>query len=407
MISISHPTGHLQGQVHLPSSKSISNRMLILKALYAEDKELVNLSEANDTILLQRILNSDAKKVDVEDAGTAMRFLVAYYAATAKEVKLFGQQRMHKRPIAELVDALKQLGADIEYLQEEGYPPLRIKASSLQEGVVDMTNVRSSQFISAVLMILPLHPEIKLKVNSSMNSWMFVDLTIQLMRQMGLNIHLDKGVLRYAGGKPSIENYAVEADWTSFYYWYAAACMSISADIFFPKLKIQSIQAESSCYPWFNNSTIELIEENGGVRLIKSTNSTIASNKINLNQFPDLAPTFALLYACQKVNACFEGLDSLVYKESDRDEAIKEQLACVGVNWTKKDDLWILDPRGFQLSKGQKFKVFSDHRMAMSLLPLALIEEIGIAEPEVVRKSYPGFWEDCKNLGFKITDSSR
>lgn len=403
MISIYHPTSILEGEVQLPSSKSISNRMLILRSLYDRDLNIHHLSEANDTQLLERILGQDSARVNVQDAGTAMRFLLAYYVAKGMEVEISGTHRMHERPIGDLVDALIGLGANLEYLAEEGYPPLRIGKGKLQNGLVDLTDVKSSQFVSALLMILPMYPGIKIKVNSSMNSWMFVDLTVQLMKELGFEISLNDGVLSCEGGELLQKDFVVDADWTSFYYWYSAACLSKRANLFFPGLSLDSVQAESDCYRWLDIKGLELRQEQDGVRLLQMSKPHLNPTKLNLNQFPDLAPTFAILFAAAKVRAGFEGLQSLIYKESDRDHAIKEHLASIGVSWERKADTWQLDPKDLKYRSGQEFKVYKDHRMAMSLLPLAMKEEIKIHDPQVVNKSYPGFWKDCEHLGFKIT----
>lgn len=406
MIRLEHSTAILNGTIELPSSKSISNRLLILKALYKPDLDIHFLSEANDTKVLEKILNSDDDVLNVEDAGTVMRFLTAYFVAQGRSVTLRGTERMHERPISELVDALRSMGADITYLEKEAYPPIQIYSSKIRATTIDLSKVRSSQFISALLMIMPKFPELKLKVDSSMNSWMFVDLTIQLMRELGFKIELNDGMLVFKGGDISRSEFTVEADWTSFYYWYSAACVAKVSNLYFPRLSLRSIQGEAECYKWLAVSNMMLIQEKGGVKLIAEKADSLNTSTLNLKQYPDLAPSFALLYATLQKNISFEGLESLVYKESDRDDAIAQHLAMLACSWVRKDEQWLLICDKAERENDLHFNSFKDHRMVMSLLPLALDQQVTIMDPDVVVKSYPNFWNDCESLGFNISQIS-
>lgn len=407
MIRLSHPTKHISGKIKLPSSKSISNRMLILAKLYEPDLRIENLSSANDTVVLNCILNQSDKHFNVEDAGTAFRFLVAYCSVTPGEFTISGTDRLHQRPIKGLVSILQDLGAQITYLEKEGYAPLRIKGGNLKTAkrYIDVTNVASSQFISALVMISPLiKGEFEFRLNPKMNSFTYLLLTVSAMRRMGFSIYLNGGVLKVdKHRKFSGEYFKVEPDWSGFYYWYAIAQIADKVDLAFEGLKQNNMQKDRILLFTFGNSSLLFSELPEGLLLTKAQNNQYAfPSAINLSQFPDLAPTFAIMVAIAKKQMLFKGLDSLPLKESDRIAAIQEQLGLLNCTFKEQKDGWLLDARNFQLNPSTTFPTFKDHRMAMCLAPLAFLGPICIEDENVVKKSYPEFWEHLINAGFEI-----
>jgi len=412
MIRLLHPTAIVKGEVKLPSSKSISNRLLVLQKLYEPSLFLDNLSEANDTQLLARILTQESSLMDVEDAGTALRFLKAYTAVTPGEWTIKGTERLHQRPIAELVDALRLFGADIEYLENKGYAPLKVKGKKLvaSSTLIDVTNVKSSQFVSALLLIAPLiEGEFNLKVNTKMSSYSYVHLTISSLRRMGFPVFI-KGQYLSVNKQQKFdgEYFQIEPDWTSFYYWLSIAHLAKEVDLFFPGLRLENMSRERTKLYDVGNKAMFFEEINGGIRITKKEKGSIeVVSDLNYSQFPDSAMTFAMLIpAVGKKNAKLKGLDSLKYKECDREKALKSHLSKIGVQLTKLEDIWMLDATEFNLRPETYFETYGDHRMAMCVAPLALLQPILIEDKEVVKKSYPHFWQDLKKVGFVVEEVS-
>jgi 3-phosphoshikimate 1-carboxyvinyltransferase len=409
MIRLSHPNGHIQGEIKLPSSKSISNRMLLLRQLYEPDMVLENLSEANDTQLLRRLLRQQNGVLDVQDAGTAFRFLVAYCAATSGEWIIRGTDRLQERPISELVDVLRLLGADITYLEAEGKAPLRIVGKQLitRTTLIDLGKVRSSQFISALLLITPLvKGEFNLKVNTKMASYSYVQLTISCLRRMGFAVFIrGQYISVYKQQKFDGEHFVIEPDWTSFYYWLSVAHLAREVDLFFPGLRLDNMSKERKKMYDVGNSSMHFEEVDNGLRISKKGKGTIEIvEDLNYSQFPDSAMTFAMLVPALGVKkASFRGLESLKFKECDREEALTSHLTKIGANLSFIDSKWQLEANHVAIKKDTVFPTYHDHRMAMCVAPLALIQSIIIEDESVVKKSYPHFWEDFKAVGFEVT----
>ena len=410
MIRLSHPSAIVKGEVKLPSSKSISNRLLVLQKLYEPSMFLDNLSEANDTQLLARILSDECSLMDVEDAGTALRFLLAYTSVTLGEWVIKGTERLHQRPIAELVDALRLFGADIEYLENEGCAPLKVNGKKLlaSTSLIDVTNVKSSQFVSALLLIAPLiEGDFNLKVNTKMSSYSYVHLTISCLRRMGFTVFIKGQYLsvskqqRFDG-----EYFQIEPDWTSFYYWLSIAHLAKEVDLFFPGLRLENMSRERTKLYDVGNKAMFFEEINGGIHITKKEKGFIEIvSDLNYTQFPDSAMTFAMLIpAVGKKHANLRGLDSLKYKECDREEALKNHLSKIGVQLTTDEEFWRLDATEYNLRPETYFETYDDHRMAMCVAPLALLQPIIIEDSEVVKKSYPHFWEDLKRVGFVLEE---
>ena len=408
MIRISHPTGILKGTIALPSSKSICNRMLILKKLYEPDLKLDNLSNANDSVLLKDILDRDVRDIDVQDAGTVFRFMVAYAATGEGEYTLRGTGRLMERPIKELVDALRMFGADITYLEKEGQAPLRIVGKSLKANtsLIDLTNVKSSQFISALLLIAPkIEGDFNLKVNTKMSSYSYVLLTVSCLRRMGFSVFV-KGMYISVSKQQKFdgEYFLVEPDWSSFYYWFSMAHLSKECRLFFPGLRLDNMQKERKHLFEVGNTGMVFEEQDGGMLISKERQGKVeCPDVMQFSQYPDSAMTFGMLLpalGCKFHE--FKGLESLKYKECDRESALTEHLAKVQVSIVKKENIWELNAEEYRLIKDTEFPTYDDHRMAMCVAPLALKESIRIENENAVQKSYPHFWEDMKRVGFEI-----
>ncbi len=409
MIRISHPTREIKGVINLPASKSISNRMLMLKHMYEPSLKLENLSAANDTILLTQILKENIHNIDVQDAGTVFRFLVAYCASTSGAWTIRGTKRLHQRPISKLVDALRLLGADIEYLDKENYAPLKIVGKKLvtNQEIIDLSQVESSQFITALLLIAPkIEGNFEIKINPKMQSLSYVSLTISAMRRTGFSISR-KGSYFTVGKQQKFdgEYFKIEPDWTSFYYWLSIAHLGNNVDLEFPGIKQNSMSKDRKKLFDVGADNLQFENLKDGFKILKNKKegSIELSEHLSYNQYPDLAPTIATLIPALGVKRAYlTGLESLKYKECDREFALNEQLKLVGANLTLQGKKWVLECDTYTLKKDTFFKSYEDHRMAMCVAPLALIDPIIIEDETVVKKSYPKFWTDLESVGFEI-----
>ncbi len=408
MIQLSHGTGILKGTIELPSSKSICNRMLILKKLYESDLELDNLSNANDSVLLKEILDTDTRDIDVQDAGTAFRFLVAYAASGKGEYIIRGTDRLMERPISDLVDALRLFGADITYLEKEGQAPLRIVGKKLKAStsLIDLTNVKSSQFISALLLIAPrIQGEFNLKVNTKMSSYSYVLLTVSCLRRMGFSVYV-KGMYISVSKQQKFdgEYFLIEPDWSSFYYWFSMAHLSKECELFFPGLRLDNMQKERKYLFEVGNTVMTFEEKDGGMLISKKGQGEVeCPDLLQFSQRSDSAMTFGMLLpalGCKYHK--LKGLQSLKYKECNREVALAEHLEKVGASLTKSEEYWELKADNYQLKSETTFSTYDDHRMAMCVAPLALKQPIRIEDEDVVKKSYPHFWADIKSVGFTV-----
>ena len=275
------------------------------------------------------------------------------------------------------------------------------------QNTIDFSEVRSSQFVSALLMIAPkIKGDFSIKVNTEMNSYSYVMLTINAMRRLGFRIHMNEGLISISKEKKfDSEYFLVEPDWTSFYYWYAMAHLADEADLFFPGLHQNNMSKEKNCLFYIGNTALKFTDTIEGMRMqkIRKQGVTEFKSKYYFKQYPDIATTFALLLpalGCKQTS--FVGLESLKFKECDREKAIGEQLAKMNVNFTKESNGWELASTDFRLEENTCFNTYGDHRMAMSAAPLALVKPITIEDETVVTKSYPHFWADLKSVGFKI-----
>ncbi|HLG03886.1 MAG TPA: 3-phosphoshikimate 1-carboxyvinyltransferase [Bacteroidia bacterium] len=411
-ISLSIPDD-LKGEIKLPLSKSECNRMLIIRAITGTDIDLPEISDAEDTVALRKILDqlkhhTDGDTYDVGPAGTTMRFLAAYLASIPGVFHLKGSARMNHRPIGVLVKALESLGADIEFEEKEGFAPLKIFGGPLKGGEIEMDGSVSSQFVSALLMIAPtMHSGLVLNFKGPIVSRPYIDMTIRIMERFNVFPVWDGDVLSVSHQDYEIENaasqFSVEPDWSAASYWYAMAALARDANIFLPGLKKESLQADSLCAMIFPFMGVSSTFEENGVRLTKNGYKPHAF-AFDFSDSPDIVQTVGVVAAALKIPTLLCGLNTLRIKETDRVAAMIAELAKIGVHCEEPGE-GLLEIKTFKgaVQSPLKITTYDDHRMALSFAPLAIkYPGMIIENPDVVRKSYPGFWEELKKMGGRI-----
>jgi 3-phosphoshikimate 1-carboxyvinyltransferase len=399
----------LNTNIILPSSKSISNRVLLLNALSGNPKKINNISVCDDTDVMITALKSSSHDINIKAAGTAMRFLTAYYSCKAGSRTITGTQRMKNRPIKLLVEALRNTGANIDYLENEGFPPLHIRGHELKGGDIILRGDVSSQFISAMLIIAPtMNLGLRMKIEGLIISRPYLQLTIKLMKQYGVTVYEENQTYTVPPQqyKP-VDGFTVESDWSAASYWYQmmAICKDRSSSITLEGLYPGSIQGDSAIIRLFEKLGVKTTFSSGGVSLSK-TDFTIKEPMIqDFVSIPDMAQTFVVTCAMLNIPFTFTGLQSLKVKETDRLAALKNELAKFGYPLTIINDDTI-EWKGDRCEKAviQDVFTYEDHRMAMAFAPIAFNagKGVSIINPEVVTKSYPTFWEDLKKAGFEI-----
>ncbi len=400
------PEEILETTVTLPLSKSISARALIMAALGADRPEEV--ADCDDTAAMERALGSDDENINVGAAGTAMRFLTAYYAAVpGKKVVIDGCERMRERPIGVLVDALRRLGARIEYVGREGYPPLKIEGTRLTGGEVEMDATVSSQFVSAVLMVAPtMALPLKLKLEGDTVSAPYIKMTVAMMRERGIAVETERDSITVASQPYAGGGAAVERDWSAAAFWYEIAAIT-AGWVTLPGLTDNSIQGDSvlaEIYP-----RLGVVTEWGedGAEL-SATPDLFSRIDLDMTDTPDLAQAVAVTACAVGLPFRLTGVSSLRIKETDRLEALCRELLKVGcLAETEGDNVISWDGRRMPLMAMPEIDTYGDHRMAMAFAPLAVfIPGIVIKDIEVVGKSYPGYWDALRSAGFTLTDAS-
>ena len=401
------PPQRISGTVRLPSSKSISNRVLIINKLAGNVTLPENVSDCDDTFVMKKALAHSAEITDVMAAGTAMRFLTAYYAVSKEQTLLTGTPRMLQRPIRVLVDALRDLGAHIDYLKEEGYPPLRIKGSKLNGGKVVLEGSVSSQFTSALLMIGPvLEKGLHIELTGKIVSRPYIDMTLQLMNAFGAKAWWENDhSLKVEYGGYEKHPFTVENDWSAASYWYEIVALAPDneATVQLPGLHEESIQGDAHIRELFKPLGVETTIENGVVVLHKS-NASQTLFELNLEKQPDLAQTFVVTCAMLNRPFCITGLQSLKIKETDRLKALKTELEKFGINLKiNSGDTLSWNGKAHEPQSHIAIDTYEDHRMAMAFAPCCFrFPQLRINNPQVVSKSYPEFWQDLETTGFVI-----
>lgn len=406
---VSADNKNITGTVNLPASKSISNRVLIIKALNFSPYPISNLSDSDDTKVLAAALNSNTNKFDIGHAGTAMRFLTAFLSKIAGEWEVTGSERMQQRPIGILVDALNQLGAKIEYKKKEGFPPLKIFGSHLKGKTTELDGSVSSQYISALLLIAPtIENGLTLKLNGNITSRSYIDLTLKLMGNFGIQYNWNGNEITVPEQNYFPLDFIVEADWSGASYWYQILSTGDSGKILLENLQLKSLQGDANIAGWFEQFGVFSAQKENGVLLIKNENITPENLKLEFIENPDIAQTMACLCVAKRIPFHFTGLKTLKIKETDRIAALQNELAKFGAKLTEPEPGKLEWDGKIELSLKEEnptIKTYHDHRMALAFAPMALAgHNIQIEDPLVVTKSYPLFWKDLKKIGFGITE---
>lgn len=393
--------------VQLPTSKSISNRALILNALSYSPYEIKNLSDCDDTDLMLSALNSNDKDFNVGAAGTTMRFLTAFLSKVFGEWTITGTERMKNRPIKLLVDALCSLGAKIEYMEKPGYPPLRILGSALQGGEISLNGGVSSQYISAILMIAPaMEKGLILNLEGDITSRPYINLTLQLMKQFGVSSIWEGSTIRVSPQDYKPIPFSVEADWSAASYWYEIAALTGNAEIELTGLYKDSLQGDSAGAELFEKLGVNTSFTDTGVMLATSGN-VCRELVYDFVSEPDLAQTFVVTCTMLNVPFRFTGLHTLKIKETDRIAALIAELHKLGYVLRETEDNGLQwNGERCQPETNPVIATYEDHRMAMAFAPasIAFNGNIEIAHPQVVSKSYPYYWNDLKAAGFIIEE---
>lgn len=385
---------------HLPASKSISNRALVLNALAGNTSTIRNLSKANDTQLMSRLITDDEEVLDVEDAGTTMRFLTAYCALSGKSKIITGTERMKQRPIGILVDALRKLGAEIEYLEKEGFPPLKTNGFSAQKTAeVRMRGDVSSQYISALMMVAPTLPlGLKIIFEGRVTSMPYIEMTASLMKQFGVPAEITSTSIIIPHITYTPAHISIESDWSAASYWFAFTALAENATLELPSMTLRSLQGDRVIVDMMELIGVQCEPKGSTLRLIKKDHHNEFS--WDFTHCPDLAQTISVVCAAKGIRGVFTGLESLRIKETDRIKALQTELSKINATLNEENEKWILTP-GILPNHPIFINTYLDHRMAMAFAPLATMQQITIENPEVVRKSYPTFWEDVLSVGFK------
>ena len=392
--------------IFITGSKSETNRLLLLQALYP-NISLKNASKSDDSEVMERALLTTNEVIDVYHAGTAMRFLTAYFAVQEnKKIVLTGSSRMKNRPIKILIEALRQLGAEISYLEKEGYPPIIVTGKKITNNIVSLKADVSSQYISALLLIAPkLENGLELVLEGNITSVPYIKMTLALLNEIGIETSFENNIIK-VDPKLSITNklFSIESDWSSASYFYSIVALSeIGTQITLSNYKENSLQGDSKLVEIYKSFGVETVFVRNTIVLKKVNNCQISIINYELNSCPDIAQTIAVTCLGLGIGCVLTGLHTLKIKETDRLEALKSELTKLGADVSVTHDSLILRATS-KINEYISISTFQDHRMAMAFAPLAIKVPIVIEHAEVVSKSYPAFWEDLKSIGCKMEE---
>ncbi|MBK0383683.1 3-phosphoshikimate 1-carboxyvinyltransferase [Pedobacter sp. SD-b] len=394
--------------INLTGSKSESNRALIISALSKGKVKIKNLSSAADTVTLNGILNHESEHpttVNVGPAGTAMRFLTAYFSLKGEKVEITGSERMKQRPIGTLVDALQTLGADISYQDQEGYPPVLINGAFNQTtSHILIRGDISSQFLTALLLVASSLPQgVDLEIMDELTSKPYVEMTLSMLQQCGINHTWDRDKIAILPQEFKATTLTIEPDWSAASYWYSVVALSENAKIHLPNLKKNSLQGDSAIVEIMALFGVETTFDEDGLT-IEKVGHEIKPQLLDFKECPDLAQTVIVCSALLCKEFSFSGLETLKIKETDRIFALQTELAKIGVKLIETQaDVYQLNCEELNIPQEIKIATYEDHRMAMAFAPMAMvIDKVEIEEAQVVEKSYPHFWDDFKKIGFSL-----
>ena len=386
--------------IYVPGSKSESNRALIINALCSEPGEIKNLASARDTQTMQRLLKQSGDHYDVLDAGTTMRFLTAFLSITRKNTEITGTQRMQQRPIGILVEALRAIGVEIDYMKKDGFPPLHIIGLKNQKtSDIKVSGKTSSQYISALLMIAPALPlGLTIELEDGLVSKPYVEMTLALMDHFGAKVNTSQTGYKIAPQQYIFNPFSVESDWSGVSYWYSFFKLSDLQELKLPGFRRRSFQGDKVIADLMNSFGVETNYQEDGILLTRKNEEL--PETIDFIDCPDLAQTMAVVCAGIGHRCNFTGLQTLKIKETDRVMALKTELQKIGADFVESEEKWTVIPPEKSISEFEviRFHTYEDHRMAMAFAPLCLKTSIEFDDSEVVDKSYPTFWEDLLSI---------
>ena len=395
---------NVSSSLKITGSKSESNRILMLQALF-EGLTIKNLSNSDDSTLMREAIWSKSDEIDIHHAGTAMRFLTAFFATkTGRKTTLTGSKRMQERPIKILVEALKSLGADISYLKKEGYPPLQIIGKQITKHQVELDANVSSQYISALLLIGPVLPKgLELRLVGTITSLPYIDMTLSLLNELGVNtVFKDNLIVIDPYNEDVNKTFTVESDWSSASYFYSIVALSpLGTQIRLSSYKKTSLQGDAKLQDIYKNFGVESRFQDTTLSIMKTNTNLPKLLKLDLSDSPDIAQTIVVTCLGLKIDCELIGLHTLKIKETDRLVALKNEIKKLGTTLAISDHSLYLKSSN-DLIPNVKIATYNDHRMAMAFAPLALKTPLSIENAEVVSKSYPDFWRDLSSLGFEI-----
>lgn len=390
----------VDGTIQITGSKSETNRLLVLQQFYP-NLMIENISNSDDSELMQKALKSNSAEINIGHAGTAMRFLTAYFSVKeGSEIVLTGSHRMKDRPVKILVEALTSLGANIQYLEKEGFPPLKISGKKLTKDFIEMEGNVSSQYISALLLIAPtLQNGLKLKFKGEVTSVPYIKMTLQLLAELGIS-YVWEGNLVTVHPKPIIESktVTVESDWSSASYYYSLCALSPNSEITLSFYKKNSLQGDSALAIIYENLGVSTEFNENAIVLKNKTDFNLKALTLNLKNAPDIAQTIAVTCFGLGIECYLTGLHTLKIKETDRLVALKTELEKLGGEVIITNETLHLKP-STKIKENIRIATYDDHRMAMAFAPLALKVAIEIEDAGVVSKSYPAFWDDFAQIG--------
>lgn len=403
---ISHPNNEIKKSFNISGSKSESNRLLILKHLF-ENIEIDNISDSDDTVVLEKGLLSNSGKVNIHHAGTAMRFLTAYFSVQEnKSYVISGSDRMHDRPIKILVDALNDLGADVKYIDKTGYPPLKINGKKLNVFNVSLDAKISSQYITALILIAPsLEKGLIINLIGEITSKPYIDMSLALLDRIGVETSFINNRIEIKPvGNLNISKHYVESDWSSLSYFFSVVALSKSSEINIGTYFKNSIQGDKKLVEIYDKLGVKTIFKNNKVSLKKTRNFKLPKKlELKLNDTPDLAQTIAVTCFGLGLPCDLYGLHTLKIKETDRLLALKVELEKLGATVIiTKDSLHL--KKSIIIKKDIIINTYDDHRMAMAFATLGIVKPIIINNPKVISKSFPSFWSVLEKLNFKLSE---
>lgn len=413
---------NITAEIFLTGSKSESNRALIISALSGNHVQVSNLSDAADTVVLANVLKSiegealsnDVLSINIGHAGTAMRFLTAYLSTLSGSFYLTGSERMKERPIKLLVDSLRSIGANIEYADNDGFPPLRIQGPLKQ--VARKVKIRgdvSSQYLSGLLIIAPSLPMgLSLEIEGDLTSRPYVEMTLAMLAEAGISYCWEKNLIEISNQTFSKANLIIEPDWSAASYWYSIAALSGNSSISLPNLKQKSLQGDSHVSTVMEMFGVYTDWRSTGISLSHSVGESMEDDKetpssipLNLKNCPDLAQTIIVCAAAKGIEMSFTGLETLKIKETNRVLALQNELSKFGVLLHEENEVYTLDCKNLNFPEHVFIKTYDDHRMAMAFAPLAFyVDRLEIEDYNVVEKSYPDYWLDLQKAGFNIKE---